>query len=261
MKPEQRSAAIWGAVAVVAAMLVIGLRDTFPLGIIAQGIIFGTGTGLLGVGLVLIYRSTRIVNFAYGAMGGLPATIGASLYLGRNWSWPLVIVVSVLSGVLIGVVVERLVIRRFTTSSRLVLTVATIGLAQVLGGLELITPRLIGGQTLVGSFQTPLNDFSFTIEPVVITGNDVLLLASVPVVLIALSWFLLRTDAGIAVRGAADNRERAQLLGIPVDRLGAIVWGIAGGIAAIAVLFSAPRVMRKNTTVVTEAWWKFHCTS
>src|SRR3954470_3989129 len=56
----------------------------------------------------------------------------------------------------------------------------------------------------------------------------------------ALTYFLLRTDAGIAVRGSADNRERAQLLGIPVDRLGAIVWGIAGAIAAIAVLLSAP---------------------
>jgi len=240
VKPEQRTTAIWGGAAVVVAVLVLALRDTFPLGIISQGIIFGAGTGLLGVGLVLIYRSTRIVNFAYGAMGGLPATIGVSLYLGRSWSWPLAVVVAVLSGLLIGVVVERLVIRRFTTSSRLVLTVATIGLAQVLGGLELIMPRLIGGQTLVGSFQTPLNDISFEIAPVVITGNDLLLLGIVPVVLVALSWFLLRTDAGIAVRGAADNRERAQLLGIPVDRLGAIVWGIAGAIAAIAVLFSAP---------------------
>ena len=64
--------------------------------------------------------------------------------------------------------------------------------------------------------------------------NDLLLLASVPVILVALSWFLLKTDAGIAVRGVADNRERAQLLGIPVDRLGTIVWAIAGAVASTA---------------------------
>jgi len=235
-----RKAAIIGSSAVAVLVILFVGQAYLPPGIILQGVIFGTGTGLLGVGLVLIYRSTRIVNFAYGAMGGLPATIAVSLYLGRNWPWFVVIAVAILAGVLIGVLVELLVIRRFTTSSRLVLTVATIGLAQVLGGLELITPRLIGGQSLVGSFQTPLNEVNVTVHPVVVTGNDLLLLAAVPIVLVALSWFLLRTDSGIAVRGVADNRERAQLLGIPVDRLGAIVWGIAGALAAGTVLLAAP---------------------
>ncbi|MBI2703683.1 MAG: ATP-binding cassette domain-containing protein [Actinobacteria bacterium] len=236
----RRTAVFSGAAVAGAVVVLVAFRGAVPAGIVIQGMIFGTGTGLLGVGLVLIYRSTRIVNFAYGAMGGLPATIAVSLYLGRNWPWFVVVVVAVVVGAGIGVIVERLVIRRFTNSSRLVLTVATIGLAQVLGGLEIVVPRLIGGQSLVGSFQTPLNDISVTVEPVVITGNDLFLLTAVPVVLIALSWFLLRTDSGIAVRGVADNRERAQLLGIPVDRLGAIVWGIAGALAAGTVLLSAP---------------------
>ena len=61
-----------------------------------------------------------------------------------------------------------------------------------------------------------------------------------PVVLIALGWFLLRTDAGVAVRSVADNSDRARLLGIPVRRLSTLVWVIAGVIAALTTVLSAP---------------------
>ena len=74
----------------------------------------------------------------------------------------------------------------------------------------------------------------------VFDGNDLLLLAVVPVVLVALSWFLLRTEAGMAVRGMAENMDRARLLGIPVNRLSLLVWAIAGGLAALTVVLRAP---------------------
>ena len=61
------------------------------------------------------------------------------------------------TGALVGAIVERLVIRRFATAPRLILTVATIGLAQVLGGIALFLPDLTGGSPLVGSFDTPLS--------------------------------------------------------------------------------------------------------
>ena len=211
-----------------------------PPGVLVLGLVLGTVTGLLAVGLVLVYRTTRVVNFAYGAMGGLPASIGIELYLAKGLPWPVAASIAVLAGVLIGMAVERVVIRRFANASRLVLTVATIGLAQVLGGAEMLVPTLFGQSPLVPSFPTPLTDFQVDIHPLVLTGNDLLIIAVVPAVLVALSWFFLHTDEGRAVRAIAENTERALLLGIPVRRLSTLVWAIVGGLAALTVVLRAP---------------------
>src|SRR5688572_11462997 len=127
-------------------------------------------------------------------MGGLPATVGVALYLAHGWPWPAAVAVAVLGGALVGVLTER-VARRFTRSSRLVLTVATIGMAQILGGIELFVPDWLGSPRLVGGFPTALNDVKVSVHPVILTGNDLLILALVPAVLAGLGWFLLRTDS------------------------------------------------------------------
>ncbi|MGH9003635.1 MAG: ABC transporter permease subunit, partial [Acidimicrobiia bacterium] len=148
--------------------------------------------------------------------------------------------IAVAAGVATGMAVERLVIRRFTRASRLVLTVATIGLAQVLGGAEMLVPMLFGQSPLVPAFRTPLTDLQVEIHPLVLTGNDLLVVLVVPAVLAGLSWFLLRTDQGRAVRAIAENTERALLLGIPVRRLSTLVWALVGGLAALTVVLKAP---------------------
>ena len=211
-----------------------------PPGVLVLGAILGSVTGLLAVGLVLVYRTTRVVNFAYGAMGGFGASIGIELYLAQGVPWPVAMLIAVAAGVATGVAVERLVIRRFDRASRLVLTVATIGLAQVLGGAEMLVPMLFGRSPLVPAFRTPLTDVQVEIHPLVLTGNDLLIVAVVPVVLAVLSWFLLRTDEGRAVRAIAENTERALLLGIPVRRLSTLVWAVVGGLAALTVVLKAP---------------------
>ncbi len=211
-----------------------------PAGVVLEGALLGTGTGLLAVGLVLVYRTSRIVNFAYGAMGGFAAAVGVSLYLGHRWPWPIAVGVTVAVGIVTGIAVEWIVIRRFRRASRLTLTVATIGLAQVLGGMEILAPRYLGGPTLVPAFQTSLSSTQITIAPVVITADALLLVGLVPIVLGALTWFFWRTDAGIAVRSIADNSERARLLGIPADRLSTLVWAIVGGLAALTIILQAP---------------------
>ncbi len=241
MSALARRFAVWsGAGAAVLTALHLLAPHVAPLGVIVLGVVLGTVTGLLAVGLVLVYRTTRVVNFAYGAMGGLPASIGIELYLAKGLPWPLAALIAVLAGVLTGMAVERIVIRRFARASRLVLTVATIGLAQVLGGAEMLVPTLFGQSPLVPSFPTPLTDLQVNIHPLVLTGNDLLIVAVVPAVLAALSWFLLRTDEGRAVRAIAENTERALLLGIPVRRLSTLVWAMVGGLAARTVVLRAP---------------------
>src|SRR5258705_7502789 len=174
-------------------------------------------------------------------MGWLPDSIGIERYLANGVPCPMAALIAVAAGIVTGVAVERIVIRRFANASRLVLTVATIGLAQVLGGAEMLVPMLFGQSPLVPSFHTPLTSLQVEIHPLVLTGNDLLIVAVVPAVLAALSWFLLRTDEGRAVRAIAENTERALLLGIPVRRLSTLVWAMVGGLAALTVVLRAPR--------------------
>ncbi len=238
-----RTPIVVGAAAAAAAAVVLTTQiapGTVPLGVVLKGALFGSATGLLAVGLVLTYRTARIVNFSYGAMGALAGAVAVSLAEGKDWNWALCALIGVASGVLIGAVTERLVIRRFAHAPRLVLTVATIGLAQLFGGAAIYLPTALGAADVIPRIDTALTDITVDVDPVVLTGNDLLLLAVVPIVLVSLTWFLLRTDAGMAVRGMAENLDRARLLGIPVNQLSLLLWSVGGGLAALAVVLRAP---------------------
>jgi ABC-type branched-subunit amino acid transport system ATPase component/ABC-type branched-subunit amino acid transport system permease subunit len=238
----KRHGAVSTGAAVVLAILVTGLvaPDQAPFGIVLQGALIGSVFGLQALGLVLTYRSDRIINFAYGSMGGVGGSVAVLLYLGQHWSWPAAVAAGLVAGALLGALTEILIIRRFAKSSRLILTVATIGLAQIYGGIQLLMPNWIGGPSLVGGFSTSLSHHTTNVGPVLFTGNDLVMVLAVPVVIVALGWYLLRTDSGIAVRAIADNRERALLLGVPVRRMATIVWTVAGTLATISVILPAP---------------------
>ncbi len=122
----------------------------------------------------------------------------------------------------------------------MMLTVATIGLAQLLGGIAFLLPKWLHGPSLITSFRTDLSSLHFEVNPVVFTGNDIVVIIAVPVVVALVSWFLLGTDAGRAVRAIADNADRVRLLGIPARRLLLAVWVMSGVIAALAVMLQAP---------------------
>lgn len=234
----------WPASAVVGVLAypIVGalLPDGAPFGVALQGAVFGTVTALLAMGLILLYRSDNIINFSYGAMGLIGGNLGVNLYLEAGWNYFLAMGVGVLVGLGVGGLVEILVIRRFRDASRLVLTVATIGLAQLLGYIGAIfIPQRFGGIGLVGGFATPFT-FGFDVGPVRFTAGHVFIIAAVPPIIAGLSWFLLRTDVGVAVRAAAQNKDRALLLGIPIQRLKTIVWIIAGGLGALTIVLQAP---------------------
>lgn len=210
-----------------------------PWGVITQGVIFGTSYALLAMGLILIYRTTRIVNFAYGAMGAMPGSLTVGLFVAKGWNYWLAIVLGLVVGAVSGAAVDLFVIRRFARSSRLVLTVATIGLAQILGAIGLIIGIALGTDALIGNIETPISS-SFFVRPYPVRGDHLLMLGLAPVALGALGWFLLRTNAGRAVRAAAENQDRALLLGVPVRRLQTIVWAVAGALSTATFITKAP---------------------
>ncbi|HZQ84266.1 MAG TPA: ABC transporter permease [Acidimicrobiales bacterium] len=233
-------ALLWVAGVIVAWPIVAAfLPRGAPVGVVLVGAVLGTVTALLAMGLILIYRTNRIINFAYGSMGGAAGVISVDMFITHHVNYYVASILSLIIGIVSGGLIEFLIIRRFANSSRLVLTVATIGLAQVLGGFELLIPKWMGSPPFFGSFPTPLK-VNLTIDPIIFKGSHLLIVASVPVVIAGLAWFLLRTDAGVAVRAAAENAERALLLGIPIRRLSTIVWMVAGGLATLTFILKAP---------------------
>jgi ABC-type branched-subunit amino acid transport system ATPase component/ABC-type branched-subunit amino acid transport system permease subunit len=230
---------------VVTALILLVIVPTVwhhqaPRGQVLQGAEQGAINGLFALGLVLTYRASRVINFSYGAMGTLSASVAAELYLGHHINWYVCIGAGLATGAVLGLVVDFIIRWRFFTAPRLIVMVVTIGLAQLFGGIQLLLPKWIGGLNPIGAFSTPLQAHHVFIAPVLFTGNDLLIVIVVPVALIALGWFLLKTDAGIAVRSVADNSDRARLLGIPVRRLSTLVWVIAGVLAAVTATLTAP---------------------
>lgn len=227
---------LWAVAAVV-------LPSGAPAGRVVSGAVLGAATALTSLGLILIYRSNRVINFAYGAMGASTGLTAVRFFLIWGWPYPVVLIGGVVTGIVIGGLTEFLIIRRFANSSRLILSVATIGLSQALGGMELFLPDAVFGKekaVTLGGYVTPLSRFRFSIGADVIDGNHLLILAVVPIVVAGLAWFLKRSSAGMAVRAAAENSDRARLLGIPVRRIHLIVWAIAGGMATLTFLLKAP---------------------
>lgn len=216
------------------------LTDHAPHEPIVVGTIYGTVNALLAIGLILTYRTNRFVNFSYAAMGSTFGFAAITLHLERDWPYFLVLPLAVLGGVLLGAAVEVLVVRRFRDSSRLVVTVASIGLAQLLGGIELLLiQKVLDAPTFQPGFRVPFS-WSIDIGNKTLLGDELLIVAVVPFIIAGLAWFLLRTDAGVAVRAAAENSDRALLLGIPIRRLSTIVWALAGGLATLTFMLKAP---------------------
>ncbi|HVA42281.1 MAG TPA: ATP-binding cassette domain-containing protein [Acidimicrobiales bacterium] len=235
--------AAWAAgavlVVVVGALAGALLPDGLPFGVVLLGLVLGGLSSLTAMGLVIVYRSARIINFAQAEIGGLSAAVAVVMVTGSHLPYFAALPVGLAVALLTGLLVDLSVMRRLFAAPRLIVTVATIGVAQILGALELVVPKLFSQLGPTTTFTTPFS-FHFDVGPIVFNGNHVVAMVVIPVVLIALAWFFTRTDFGIAIRGAADSTERAQLLGIPVMRLSSLTWMLAAGLSGIGAMLSSP---------------------
>jgi branched-chain amino acid transport system permease protein len=235
--PRVRRACNWVA-AGLALYWVVDRLWPAPAGVLIKGAVIGGLYSLIALGIALVYRANRIINFAQGDMGGVPASLAVLLIAVSHWSYFAAIPVGLLSGVVLGVLIEFVVIRRFAKAPRMVLTVATIAVAQILIIGEIGMPKAFGRQLPPQIFPSPFN-VSFGIGPVRFQGNDVLAMAVIPLVIAGLTWFLNRTHIGVAVRACAESADRASLLGVPVKRVNLVVWAVAALLATVGVILRA----------------------
>ena len=230
---ETRAAGITMATVLAFGVLVFVLFPA-PLSILFLGAVLGTLSALVAMGLVLIYRANRVVNFAQGSLGAIASVLAATLIVSLDWPfWPSFFT-GLLAAIGLGAFVEVVFIRRFSRAPRLVLTVATLGIAQLADALALFIPRLFDRDDIPQPPQ-PF-DFRFRWDPVVFSGGHLLIVIVVPIVALGLTLFFRRSRVGIAIRASAESSDRASLLGIPVRRINTLVWVIAAGMAGLGTL-------------------------
>jgi branched-chain amino acid transport system permease protein len=220
--------------------LLNGFKDYVPNGIFLQGIVLGSLNGMLAVGLVLVYRTNRIINFAQGELGAFAATLSAELVQRYNVPFYVAVLIGLVAAVLSSALIEFAVIRRFSKAPRLILTVATIGIAQILGAIEVAIPYLLNKDAqLTPGFRTPVS-WHFEFGRVQFTGDHIVALIVTPLAVAGLVWFLKGTGYGLAARASAENSDRARLLGVRVKRVSMIVWVVAGFLSALTAVLQAP---------------------
>lgn len=232
------------ALGAIAAYKLILAGRTPPLGIIVLSGVIGLTYSMLAIGLILIYRANRVLNFAQGEMGAAPALLGVMLIKLEHWPYLVALGVTVVASALIGFLAEVGIVRRFARAPRLVLMIATIGMGLLLAIMQAVVPGWFGvslsgfggSRTMDASPpETPFGGLHFTITGVRFSGDVIVIVVVAALVVAGLTVFFRRSRVGIAIRASAENSDRASLMGVPVRGLSTIVWVIASVLSAVAL--------------------------
>jgi branched-chain amino acid transport system permease protein len=205
------------------------------LTILINGVTTGMVYAAFALALVLIWRSTRIVNFAQAPMAMI-TTYVALVVIDAGYSYWLGFGVALLSGLLLGALIERLVIRFVDSSSHINPVILTLGLFIIIHAVAAI---IFGNQ--FRSFPAP---FGLTGQKVgdinvALTGYDVFKIVAVLVVLGLLILLFRFTDLGLKMRASAFEQEVAKLLGVRVSRMLTLGWALAAVVGSLAGLLIA----------------------
>ena len=226
-------------VAVIQFFFDLSLKDYI------NGMALGSLYGIVAVGLILIYRTNRIINFAAVAVGAVPAVWALLLCVQDGHNYLLVMPIVLIGGPAMGALVDIVIMRRFARSPRLITTVVTIGAARGLAALGFFIPVWMGARAgQIPEVPTPWRDWAIhnsTGKPV-ISGNQAAAFVAVILLSAGLAAFLRYTRIGIALRASAENADRAALLGIPVKRVGTVAWMLAGLLGGMAIFVQAPLI-------------------
>jgi branched-chain amino acid transport system permease protein len=211
----------------------------------ASGVVTGCVYALIALSLVIVYKSTDVINFAGGEIVMVGGYLGllALLYLGLPYLAVFVfgaVFTFVIGALFDRVVLDKVVGRAVPGQSVLVaMVIATVGLSYVLKGavrvfpyteeVRRLPPLFGGGPIFIGS--------------VVLQRQDIAIVVIVILVMLVLWAFFSLTLVGKALRATSQNPRAAALIGIPVRRMRMAVWGLAAAISAVAGILLAPKLL------------------
>ncbi len=210
--------------------------------VLISGLLLGSMYTLMGVGLSIIWSTLRVFNFTHGVLMLMGAYLAWTIsnYRGLSIPLPFAVIFAVVCTFLFGTFIFRILVRSHLKRTNLVLTIiitTLAGLIFIQNSVQLIWgPRMKRLPKLIPGL---INLFGINIS-----AQEVFTIVFAPVIVFLLVLFLKRTRLGLAVRGIAQNRDSALLIGVNVPRIYSFTWGLSAALAALAgVMLGSIRLM------------------
>jgi branched-chain amino acid transport system permease protein len=207
----------------------------FGIELLITGMLIGLMYSMVALGFVLIYKASSVFNFAQGAMTLFAAltVVGLIPYVGFAWS--LMIATVVMCVVAVGA--ERIVFRPLMGSSQLTIFMGTVGFASILEGAA----QMIWG-TKPRGLQLGIPAEPLMLGEVFVSKPDLISAAIAGLLVVAIILFFRRTKIGLGLRAIADDPAAAQVVGIPLHRVWAVAWALAGMVAIASGVLWGSRI-------------------
>jgi branched-chain amino acid transport system permease protein len=213
----------------------------------ASGIVTGCVYALVALSLVIVYKSTDVVNFAGGELLMLGGYLGLLALIYFELSYPLMVIAVIVAMYVVGALFERITLgtvrgRRYSKNAEadlVPMVVATIGLGYLLKGAVRVVPYTEEVRRLPPLFSGP----PIFVGDVILQQQDLAIIAATVVIMLALTVFFGWTRIGKALRATSQNPRAAALIGIPVKLMRMIAWGLAASLAGIAGILLSPKLL------------------
>ena len=206
------------------------------LQMILSGIAVGSSYALMGLGMVLIYKASEVPNFVQGEMALLPVFFAYMLLATYGLPSYIAFPATLLFALLLGCFLEFAVLRRAKEPNILGLIIITIGMEMVLLGL--VSWKFGADQR---SMPFPISTYdSIAIGDLFISTLEMLTLIVALIIMLVLFLFFRFSKLGVAMKASQQNENAAKLMGIKVNRLRMVTWGISSLVGCVAGLLIAP---------------------
>jgi branched-chain amino acid transport system permease protein len=209
---------------------------SFFIEVLVGGLLSGVMYSLVAIGFVLIYKTSGVLNFAQGAMVLFAALTYVSL-VERGVPFWLALLVTFAIMMILGMTIERTVLRPLVNKPPITLFMATLGLSYVIEGAA----QLIWG-TQVHGLDLGIDDTPFEVAGILISKFDLFAAAVAATMVAFLTAFFRYTRIGLAFRAVADDQFAAFAVGLRLPRIWATVWTAAGVVALVAGLLWGARL-------------------
>lgn len=218
------------------------LQDLLPL--LWTGAITGCLYAIGALGLVMIFKATRVVNFAHGNLAGLAAFIVYSFTVGpAGFGWAAAVAVA-LTLVVVLTLLAYGILARVSERSDLRGTIGTLGIGLILQGAV----QVIFGADIV-NLDLPVPRWGTSIAGLRITAYDLTVLAVTALVVAGLFLVIERTRLGVAFRAVSTNAFACRVCGLDLFAVQGVAWGVAAALGVIAALLIVPTTFLSSTTV------------
>ena len=197
----------------------------------------GSVYALAALGIIIIFRTSRMTNFAQGSLGMVNAFVATFAYISTGINPFIAALCGMVSALILGVLVDLIIMRRAKRVTPISKQIITFGLIMLLLG---IAPMVFGTSPL--SFPRFIPKGALTIGGASVTYNALFNIIVGLAIMLSLFYFLQKTKWGLAVRVTASNERTAQLMGVPTKTVTMGAWAVAAALGTLSALMLAPAI-------------------